>query len=232
MRPVLISDRRGERVVSADALRALARACAAGPWEVELGFGKGRYLLERAARDPEIGFLGIEMAAKYYRLVRDRARRRGLDNLVLLCGEAAYILDSMLPRGFARRLHIYFPDPWPKDRHARRRLMDADSIDLVLGLLEPGGELLFASDHPAYGDQVRQLLITHPALDVKLVDSWSEGPRTNYEAKFVARGLPILRLRARLEDSDVRHPAAAPIDTATLPGDGESADRRSGAGSR
>lgn len=214
MRPVLIYDQSGEREATAEDVRRLADACAAGHWEVEIGFGKGRYLLDRAEGDPDVRLLGIEVAAKYYRLVRDRARRRRVENLVLLCGEAAYILAAMLPRGFARRVHIYFPDPWPKDRHARRRLLDAESVDLVLGLLRPGGELYFASDHPQYGAQVEDLLCSHPALEVSRLDAWSGGPRTNYEAKFVASGQPIRRLVARLGGGRLRHPQAPPVDVA------------------
>lgn len=214
VRPVLIWDQSGEREATAEDVRRLADACAAGGWEVEIGFGKGRYLLDCAEGDPEVRLLGIEVAAKYYRLVRDRARRQRVENLVLLCGEAAYILATMLPRGFADRVHVYFPDPWPKDRHARRRLLDADTVDLVLGLLSPGGELYFASDHPQYGAQVEELLRSHPALEVSSLDAWSEGPRTNYEAKFVADGLPIRRLMARMTGSGLRHPQAAPLDVA------------------
>lgn len=214
MRPVLICDQNGEREAAAEDVRRLAESCAAGGWEVEIGFGKGRYLLDRGESDPQARLLGIEIASKYYRLVCDRARRRKVDNLVLLYGEAAYILASMLPRQFADRVHVYFPDPWPKDRHARRRLLDADSVDLVLGLLRTGGELLFASDHPRYGAAVEELLRSHPALEVSSVDAWDDGPRTNYEAKFVAGGLPIRRLVARLTGSHLRHPAAAAVDLA------------------
>lgn len=214
MRPVLIWDQNGEREATAEDVRRLGDACAAGGWEVEIGFGKGRYLLDRAERNPAARLLGIEVAAKYYHLVRDRAACRAARNLVLLCGEAAYILATMLPRGFADRAHVYFPDPWPKHRHARRRLLDADTVDLVLGLLSPGGELYFASDHPQYGAQVEELLRSHPAIEVSSVEAWSEGPRTNYEAKFVADGLPIRRLVGRMTGSGLRHPQAAPLDVA------------------
>lgn len=177
-------------------------------WEVEIGFGKGRYLLEQAALHQDVGYLGIEVASKYYRLVRDRACRRGLENLVLLRGEALYLLSAVLPQGFARRVHVYFPDPWPKARHQARRLFDPESVDLILRLLRPGGSLSFATDYLEYGHAVRELLEGHPALATEeLPDLWDGGPRTNYEAKYEREGRPILRLEARLlEAEELLHP--------------------------
>lgn len=180
-----------------------------GSWEVEIGFGKGRYLLERAAADPASRFLGIEMAAKYFRLVEHRAERRGLGNVLLLLGEALYIAAAVLPRRFAGAVHLYFPDPWPKDRHHKRRLLDHDSVDLMLGLLEPGGELHFASDHADYADQVEGILASHPALELQRLARWPDGARTNYEAKYERQGREIRRLIARLPAGEVAlvHPA-------------------------
>ncbi len=215
MRPVLITDSQGERPISVNRLRSLHHQLDWGRWEVEIGFGKGRFLVDEAQRRADGHFLGIEMAAKYYRLVCDRAQRRGLDNVCLLCGEATYVLASLLPQGFADRVHVYFPDPWPKDRHSKRRLMDADAVDLVLSLLKPQGELLFASDHPAYGEQVDALLRSHPSLEVESVDGWPGGPRTNYEAKFVDQGKPIVRLICKLVSPVVQHPWGAPLAAAS-----------------
>ncbi len=165
-------------------------------WEVELGFGKGRYLLRRAAAAPDGGFVGVEMASRYYRLVRRRMRRRGIDNLVLLRGEALYLLASFLPRGFASAVHVYFPDPWPKSRHQKRRLFDADTVDLVLGLLAPGGRLFFATDYAEYGERVGELLAAYPGLELGRPAGWPDGPRTNYELKYERQGRPIVRLEA------------------------------------
>lgn len=168
-----------------------------GPWEVEIGSGKGRYLLRRAAAEPDVRFLGIEVAEKYFRLLVGRARRRSLTNLLAVRGEAQTVLSALLPSGFARAVHVYFPDPWPKARHERRRLFDAESVDLVLSLLAPGGTLCFATDFLAYGETVASLLEAHPRASVRrLPAGWVDGPRTNYEAKYLAEGRPILRLEA------------------------------------
>jgi len=178
-------------------------------WEIEIGFGKGRYLLRRAAEAPSRRFLGLEIASQYYRLARDRAARKGLGNLALIRGEAAYLMTAALDRGWADAVHVYFPDPWPKDRHHKRRLFDPETVDLVLGLVRPGGKLFFASDFLEYGALVQELLAAHPAVDLEVVDElWPDGARTNYEAKFVAEGRPIVRLVARRRDGEgLLHPA-------------------------
>ncbi len=164
-------------------------------WEVEIGFGKGRYLIARAEREPARRFLGIEVANEYFRILVDRARRRRLGNLLAVRGEALYLLSAVLPRGFARAIHVYHPDPWPKSRHHKRRLLDPETIDLVLGALEPGGALYFATDHLEYGERVVEILESHPRVVHRVLDGpWPDGPRTNYEAKYVAEGRPILRL--------------------------------------
>lgn len=187
-----------------------------GPWEVELGFGKGRYLLRRAQEDPARRFLGVEMASKYHRLAVERARRRGLRNLLAIRGEALYLASAVLPAGFASALHVYFPDPWPKSRHHKRRLFDAESIDLVAGLLEPGGRLFFATDFLDYGARVEAVLAGHPRLALRRHDEpWPEGPRTNYEAKYEREGRPILRLEATLRRA--REPAAGASAVALHP---------------
>ncbi len=200
----------GERELPLDSLASplpLDDLLPGGPWEAEIGFGKGRELLRRAAERPDWRFLGIEMAAEYYRLVRDRAGRRGLGNVLLIRGEALYLLAVWLPRAIARVLHVYFPDPWPKSRHQRRRLFEADSVDLLLGLLAPRGVLCFATDHLEYGERVARLLAGHPGVALeRLPGPWPGGPRTNYEAKFVREGRPIVRLEARLAGSSGLHP--------------------------
>lgn len=176
--------------------RLIPEPVAAGAgWELEIGFGKGRYLMRRAAEHPERRFLGVEMAAQYFRILAERARKRRLGNLLAVRGEALYLLSAVLPRGFAGTIHVYHPDPWPKARHHKRRLFDPETIDLVLGALVPGGTLFLGTDHLDYGDVVMGILDRHPAVSYRRLDGpWPDGPRTNYEAKYVAEGRPILRL--------------------------------------
>jgi tRNA (guanine-N7-)-methyltransferase len=180
-------------------------------WELEIGFGKGRYLLRRAKEHPERRFLGIEIANEYFRILVDRARKRRLANVAAIRGEALYALSTVLPRGFARALHVYHPDPWPKARHQKRRLFDPETVDLVLGAVAPGGELYFATDHLEYGELVIELLEGHPGISVRRVEGgWPGGPRTNYEAKYVEEGRPILRVIGTIgERPAALHPEGA-----------------------
>ena len=186
---------------------ALGAPSLTGDWEVEIGFGKGKYLLDQAASRPEVGFLGVEVASKYYRHVRDRAVE--LPNVVLLRGEALYLLASVLPAGFARAVHVYFPDPWPKVRHHGRRLFDPESVDLILRLLKPAGKLVFATDFLDYGELVKDILEAHPALRVTNQGKAWGGPRTHYEDKYTREGRAILRVEARLNAGvELVHPRA------------------------
>lgn len=178
-------------------------------WEVELGFGKGRYLLARASQYPAVGFLGVEVASAYYRLAVRRAVRRRLDNLVLMRGEALYLMATSIPVGFAAAVHVYFPDPWPKARHQKRRLFDPHTVDLVLGLLRPGGTLFFATDFADYGAAVHEMLSGCSTVRVTpREDPWPDGARTNYEAKYMAQGRSITRLEVVRDatTNDLLHP--------------------------
>jgi tRNA (guanine-N7-)-methyltransferase len=185
----------------------------AGPWELEIGFGKGRHLLARCLAEASGRFLGIELASQYHRVFVERARRRGAANWLALRGEALYLLAAVLPAGFAAAVHVYFPDPWPKARHKKRRLFDPESVDLVVGALADGGRLFFATDFLEYGELVAGLLASYPGLAVaRRQGPWPEGPRTNYEAKYEAEGRPILRLEGtfhRGEGPAPLHPRGA-----------------------
>ena len=184
-----------------------------GPWEVEIGFGKAKYLLRRAADEPRNRFLGVEMANAYYRTAAKRARRQGLQNVVLVRGEALFVISTLLPAQFADAVHVYFPDPWPKARHQKRRLFDPETVDLVLGLLNPDGVLYFATDHLDYGEVVCELLDSHPAVGFREMHGpWEDGPRTNYEAKYESEGRPILRVEVQRLTTDITqliHPQGA-----------------------
>lgn len=174
-------------------------------WHLEIGCGKGRFLLSSARAAPQAGFIGIEMVARYARLLAGRAARQRVENLAVIHGEALYLLATHLPWGFADSLHIYFPDPWPKSRHHRRRLLDAATVDLVLGVLKPGGRLNFATDYLDYGEAVVELLENAPSIaEIRCRrGEWPDGVRTNWEGKFMTEGRPILRLEAERAVADV-----------------------------
>jgi tRNA (guanine-N7-)-methyltransferase len=185
----------GRELRLADLGGALEERRRRGPLELEIGFGKGRYLLARAAALPDTTFVGIESAAIYWSLANRRAERRGLRNLITVCGDALYVLGVCLDSEYASAVHVYFPDPWPKTRHQRRRLLDASTVDLVVRALAPGGTLYFATDHADYGESVRAVLGRYPAVAVeRVMGEWPDGPRTHYETKYEVESRPILRL--------------------------------------
>ena len=208
IQPVLVSVAAGDFTLRR-ARRRRCRSTSSSPAPRRILPGRSRSASARGAiscaaawRAPERRFLGIEIAAEYHRLFVGRARRRGVANWLALRGDALYLAAAVLPAGFAAAVHVYFPDPWPKTRHHKRRLFDPETVDLVLGLLRPGGRLFFATDFLDYGERVAELLAGYPGLAVARRDEpWDEGPRTNYEAKYEAEGRPILRLEARLRSA-------------------------------
>ncbi len=121
-----------------------------GPVHIEIGFGRGTFLVSQATAFPEENFLGIEWAAKFYRVTADRIVRRGLSNVRLLRTEAAGFVAGYVPDGSVRMFHIYFPDPWPKRRHNKRRFFSEQNLTHLLRCLEVGGIINFATDHEGY----------------------------------------------------------------------------------
>jgi tRNA (guanine-N7-)-methyltransferase len=172
-----------------------------GPLELEIGFGKGRFLLRSAAAHPEIDFVGIEVATEYFRLALGRAEKRGLPNLRLVWGDARQFVEELLPDRSLDRVHVYFPDPWPKRRHQKRRILDPVFAHTLARRLRPGGELRVVTDHEDYFRQILLSLGAEPRfLPCAAPEEETEG-LTNYEVKYRAEGRPIYRSRWLLSGS-------------------------------
>jgi tRNA (guanine-N7-)-methyltransferase len=120
------------------------------PFELEIGSGKGRFLLERAAKHPGHNFLGIDYAWRFLREGHVRAAQRGLDNLRFYKAEALEVVNRWVPDASVEIVHIYFPDPWPKRQQRKRRLLTPDFFKLVHRRLVPGGKLEVATDNFEY----------------------------------------------------------------------------------
>ena len=166
-----------------------------GPVEIEIGSGKGTFLVEAAGARPDHRFLSIEWALPYAEHLADRVRRRGLENVRVARADAARFLAEHVPAGSVRVLHVYFPDPWPKKRHHKRRLLQPGFIEAVAEALEPGGELRFVSDHAEYFEEARSALAANPDLAEAPVLEEEMTDLTNYERKYRAEGRPIHRAR-------------------------------------
>jgi tRNA (guanine-N7-)-methyltransferase len=171
------------------------------PVEVEVGTGKGAFLLARAAARPDLNFIGIEWARSYCLYAADRVRRAGLTNVRMVRADAAKFFARCLPPRSLLRVHIFFPDPWPKRRHHRRRLIQRDFLADVHRALRLGGQLLIVTDHLDYFDHVRRALHTVPGFAVvpfpQMADRSGEVVGTNFERKYITQGRAFYRL-ARL----------------------------------
>ncbi|MEL6328359.1 MAG: hypothetical protein AAFR38_01745 [Planctomycetota bacterium] len=121
------------------------------PFELEIGSGKGTYLVQQAGRQSGTNFLGVEWAGEFYRYAADRVRRRResgeLANVRLWHGDATEFLHWRCPAGVIRVVHLYFSDPWPKAKHHKKRVVQHRFLADVWKALEPGGELRVVTDH-------------------------------------------------------------------------------------
>lgn len=169
------------------------------PVELEIGSGKGAFILNRAKAYPDRNFLGIEWASKIYRYAADRMARWGVTNVRLMRTDAAQLVAHALSPGSLSMLHIYHPDPWPKKRHHRRRLIQPPFVASAARALAPGARLAVQTDHAEYFEQIQAVLRAEPLLKEVLFDVPEAGVvdgriHTNYEIKYLREGRPIYQI--------------------------------------
>ena len=153
----------------------------AAPIGVEIGFGMGQALLDWAAAEPRMNLAGIEIYEPGIGALLAGIERRELSNLRVLWGEAEELLEAKFQPASIAEIHIWFPDPWPKKRHHKRRLIRPEFAALLAGRLEPGGNLRIATDWAPYADWIGEVLAAEPAL--KPVAAAGERPETRFEAR-------------------------------------------------
>lgn len=172
------------------------------PVELEIGIGKGTFLVEQAAAHPQTNYFGIEWARWYWRYASDRLRRHNCLNARTVRAEAVYFLTEFVPDASLAVLHIYFPDPWPKKRHHKRRLIQPSFMPLVQRILIPTGRLHVVTDHQEYFEQIEQTVRASPLriIDYNRPGSAAEGEfvGTNFERKYQREGRPFYALAAEL----------------------------------
>lgn len=167
------------------------------PLEIELGTGKARFLMEAARATPGHDFLGVERTLAYYRFSRERLARSGLGNARVLRADGRLFVTGSLVPNSVRTFHCYFPDPWPKKRQRKRRLLDGVFLELLTARLEPGGLLRIATDHAGYAEELAVLLQTVAGLEELDWSSLPPPPATHYEIKYRAEERPIRRFLLR-----------------------------------
>lgn len=117
------------------------------PFELEIGSGKGTFLLQQAPLHPEANFLGIEYAGEFYRYAADRVRRAGVPNVRVMYADAVEFVTHWLADGACNVIHLYFSDPWPKTRHHKRRVVQDATLAQFHRVLASGGQLRLVTDH-------------------------------------------------------------------------------------
>ena len=167
----------------------------AHPVEIEIGSGKGTFLLARAEARPEVNFLGIEWARPYCYYAADRLRRAGLTNVKMIRADANDFFRNCLPERSIWRIHIYFPDPWPKRRHHGRRLIQPAFLKLARRVLKIGGQLITVTDHLDYFRHIQRVLLEVEGLAPvplpRMSDKAGELAGTNFERKYITQGRPF-----------------------------------------
>lgn len=169
--------------------------------EVDLGCGDGSFLMEMARNFPDRDFLGTERLLGRVRKVCRKITRRGLENARVLRLDSRYTVEWLLPEGVISRLHLLCPDPWPKLRHHRRRIMQETFLDAVNSSLVPGGEFLFMTDHEEYFRWAREKVRAFGKFDLA---EWHENsffyPKTDFQVQWENEGKLMFRLRCLKRD--------------------------------
>lgn len=182
-------------------------------FELEIGSGKGTFLVQQAGLQPETNFLGIEWAGEFFRYAADRIRRRDLRNVRMLHDDASEIVTHRIPDASCAVVHLYFSDPWPKARHHKRRVMQDATMRAFHRVISEGGELRLVTDHDDlwswYEDHARRHADLFDREDFERPESAGDGEvvGTNFERKFRREGRPFHAMTLRRRQVP---PGAAP----------------------
>ena len=168
------------------------------PVVLEVGCGHGAAAIAYAQAHPGHDLLAVDVFTPALARMLAEADRRGLANLWLHQGDAVLLLRDRIAPSTLAAVHLFFPDPWPKAKHAKRRFLAAHTLDLLASRLEPGGHLLVATDHETYAAHTREVLAAHPAFVVTEGERPSWRPMDGFEAKGLAAGRRVTEFRAQL----------------------------------
>jgi tRNA (guanine-N7-)-methyltransferase len=180
-----------------DFMRIFGRNC---PVHIEIGSGKGTFLVNQARANHGDNFLGIEWARKFYRYAVDRVGRWELKNVRIIRTDAASFIAELIDDDSVDCFHVYFPDPWPKKRHHKRRFLCTANLNQLIRCLKTQGQLRIATDHAEYFQQI-QNVIAQTGDKLKEIDflptagaETGEWVGTNFERKYIKDNRPIYTL--------------------------------------
>jgi tRNA (guanine-N7-)-methyltransferase len=165
----------------------------AAPLHVDLGCGDGSFLSELASRAPAKDFLGIERLVG--RVGQARRKAEKINNMRVLHLETSYAVEYLLPAQSVEVFHLLFPDPWPKRRHQRRRVVSANFLNAIAAALVPNGILRVATDQSDYFNYIQRL--ANQCQDFAATDMNGEFPPSTFEKRFQQCGVEIHRLTLR-----------------------------------
>ncbi|HSI32555.1 MAG: tRNA (guanosine(46)-N7)-methyltransferase TrmB [Phycisphaerae bacterium] len=172
----------------------------ANPVEMEIGMGKGTFITEAAKAHPNVNYFGIEWANWFWRYASDRLRRNGCTNARTIRAEAAFFVKEYVADASLSVLHIYFPDPWPKKRHNKRRLIAEPFMREIERVLVPGGRLSVVTDHQDYFEQIDAVVKASKltVIEYNRPEAAGEGEfvGTNFERKYKREGRPFYAVAA------------------------------------
>jgi tRNA (guanine-N7-)-methyltransferase len=166
------------------------------PVFLEIGSGKGRFLIASATERPDVNFIGIEKSLHYHRVIEARVAKRGLTNVRLINHDAFLVLQKMLPDASIAEVHIYFPDPWPRPREQKRRIIREEVLTELRRVLVDGGTGIYVTDHRQYFENAAPLISEFFDAETRIPGP-DDRPRTNYEAKYRNEGREIYEVRFR-----------------------------------
>ena len=166
----------------------------ANPVTLEIGSGKGRFLIGSAMEHRDRNFIGIEKSLHYHRVIRNRVTKRDLTNIRLINHDAFPVLQKMFADASIAEVHIYFPDPWPRRREQKRRIIRPEVMAEIQRVLAGGGFGIYVTDHQSYFEAALPVIASFFRSETR-VPGVEVPPRTNYEAKYRAAGRPIYEVR-------------------------------------
>ena len=170
----------------------------AAPVVLEIGCGHGAAALAYAEAHPGHDLVAVDVHTPGPARMLAEAERRGLGNLRIHHGDAVAFLENRIAPGSLAAVHLFFPDPWPKARHRKRRFIRPHLLDVIAERLAPGGHLLVATDHEVYAGHARAQLRVHRRFVVTEGERPAWRPTDGFEAKGLAAGRAVAELRAEL----------------------------------